>query len=325
MAILGTIVSTVVYGFLFWGLTSLVHMNVSLLESLILGSIVAPTDPISAMSILGKVGLPKRLALIVEGESLFNDGVAVAIFATLMSILENKSTDISLTGFVWGLTTDVLGAVITGLIISFLCFQIFKYSKNRYIKVFTSILTVTLAYLICEYLGFSGPIAAVICGLYYATGIAKLQKEKIDDITQSFHDLFYDFWKVIDNLLNGMLFLIVGLLFVNIKNYNILTLLIIVEIGIGAIIINTISRSVGVFSIAALTKKMPLGMGKSKFITFFTWAGLKGGLCLALVMGTGNSLSHENYNIILVATYAIILFTTLFQGMTVGKLYIKIK
>lgn len=325
MAIFGTIISTIVYGVLFWGFATIIHINISFLEALILGAIVAPTDPISAMSILGKVGLPKRLALIVEGESLFNDGVAVAIFATLMTVLVQSTEQITLTEFIWGLMADVLGAVLVGLVVSILLFQIFKYSQNRNIKIFTSILTVMLAYILCENFGFSGPIAAVICGLSYASGFARLEKKGIDAVTTEIHDLFYAFWGVIDNLLNGILFLLVGLIFVDIKNLHDFTPMVIIGIVIGAIIINTISRIIGVTGTVAFTKKLPFDMKKSNFTIFSTWTGLKGGLCLALVMGTITSLNSTTYSLFLIATYAIVLFTTLFQGLTVGKAYLKLK
>lgn len=324
MAIFGTLLSILVYGVLFYGLGYLFQLKMSFLEALILGSIVAPSDPISAMSILSKVGLPHRLSLIIEGESLFNDGVAVAIFATLMSILEHTAQDLSLVEFVWGLTTDILGAIGVGLIVAFLLFQIFRAAQNRYLKVLTSILTVMLAYLICEHLGFSGPIAAVICGLFYATGIAGQQKKGMDLETQEVHHLFYAFWSVIDNLLNGILFLLVGLLFVDLRNLDSFTITSVLGIVVGAILINTISRAAGVFGNVAFGKSLPLDMTKSRFTIFFTWAGLKGGLCLALVMGTGTSLSLPTYNAFLIATYAIVFFTTVFQGLTVGKAYQKL-
>lgn len=325
MAIFGTIISVIVYGVLFWGLGYLFQLNVNLLEALILGSIVAPSDPISAMSILSKVGLPKRLSLIIEGESLFNDGVAVAIFATLMSILEQSTQQLSVAGFVWGLVADILGAVGVGLLVSFLLFQVFKHSENRYLKVFSGILTVMSAYLLCEHLSFSGPIAAVICGLYYATGIAGLQKKGIDLATRDIHELFYSFWGVVDNLLNGILFLLIGLLFVDVRNVNEFSMTGIFIIVIGSILINTISRMAGVFGNVVWAKKLPYGMAKRKFTIFFTWAGLKGGLCLALVMGTATSLTAATYNTFLISTYAIVLFTTVFQGLTVGKAYTKLK
>jgi CPA1 family monovalent cation:H+ antiporter len=227
--------------------------------------------------------------------------------------------------FVWGLVADILGAVAIGLVVAFLLSFVFKETNNRYIKIFTSILTVMLAYLICEHLGFSGPIAAVICGLFYATGIARLKNKGMDHKTKEIHELFYDFWGVIDNLLNGILFLLVGLLFVDIRNLDGFSGTGILVIIIGAILINTIARTIGVFGNVALVKKLPLDMSKSSFTVFFTWAGLKGGLCLALVMGTGTSLSNDTYSVFLVATYAIVLFTTVFQGLTVGKVYEKLK
>jgi|GEM_PF-5369547 len=107
MAILGTLIAIAVYGVLFYGLGLLFHFNLSLLESLILGAIVAPSDPISAMSILGNVGLPHRLSLILEGESLFNDGIAVAVFATLMTIQAEAKAAFLPGSFIGGLLLDI--------------------------------------------------------------------------------------------------------------------------------------------------------------------------------------------------------------------------
>ncbi|WKY47393.1 cation:proton antiporter [Eubacteriaceae bacterium ES3] len=325
MAIFGTLISIIVYGFLFYGLSLFLGLNLTILESLILGAIIAPSDPISAMSILGNVGLPHRLSLILEGESLFNDGIAVAVFATLIAI-QAESTAAFLPGsFIGGLVADIAGAVIIGLLIGLVMFQIFKHTKNLYIKIFTSILTVMMAYLICEYFEFSGPIAAVICGLYYATVIAGLERQGMDESTRRLHDMFYDFWGVIDNLLNGILFLMVGLLFFAVISLEDISHLPFFAILIGAIAINTISRIISVAANVSFQKNMPLGLSKKNFTVFFSWAGLKGGLCLALVMGTEVSLSPHTYSIFVVATYGIVFFTTVFQGLTVGKIFKKLQ
>jgi CPA1 family monovalent cation:H+ antiporter len=227
--------------------------------------------------------------------------------------------------FIGGLLLDIAGAVIVGLLIGALMFQIFKHTKNLYIKIFTSILTVMMAYLICEYFEFSGPIAAVICGLYYATVIANLERQGMDESTRKLHDMFYDFWGVIDNLLNGILFLMVGLLFFAVISLEDISSLPFFVIILGAILINSVSRIISVSTNIAFSKKLPLDLSKKNFTIFFSWAGLKGGLCLALVMGTEVSLSANAYAIFVVATYGIVFFTTVFQGLTVGKIYKKLE
>ncbi|WKY48767.1 cation:proton antiporter [Eubacteriaceae bacterium ES3] len=324
MAIIGTLVSTVIYGLLFYGMAYLINVHVSLLEACVLGAIVAPTDPISAMSILAKAGLPKRIGLIIEGEALFNDGVAVAIFATLITALRLSADSVSVLGFLEGLLTELSGAVAVGLIISFLMFAVFKRSTDNFVRIFTSILTVMLAYLLCEYFGFSGPIAAVICGLYYATGIGGLQRKNHVCMSKELHQLFYSFWSVVDNLLNGILFLLVGVLLLNIKNINTLSIGMLLIVGICSIVFNTIARYVGVYAAMMFNRNPPPGKGmrNSKFRLFMTWAGLKGGLCLALIMGTSNVMSASTYNLSIIAAYFIVLFTTVVQGLTVGKGYL---
>lgn len=182
-----------------------------------------------------------------------------------------------------------------------------------------------MAYLICEYLNFSGPIAAVICGLYYATVIADLERKGMDETTRKLHDMFYDFWGVIDNLLNGILFLMVGLLFFTVISLEDISNMPIFVVIVGAVLINSIARIVSVAGNVVLTKEVPLGLSKKNFTIFFSWAGLKGGLCLALVMGTEGSLATHVYDIFVVATYGIVFFTTVFQGLTVGKVYNKLQ
>ena len=323
MSIVGTLVSTIIYGLLFYGLAYLIHVNVSFLAACVLGAIVAPTDPISAMSILAKAGLPKRIGLIIEGEALFNDGVAVAIFATLISALRLSADNVSFLSFGQGMLTELIGAVAVGFIVSFLMFEVFKRSSNDFVRIFSSILTVMLAYLICEYFVFSGPIAAVICGLYYATGIGRLQRKKHACMTTELHQLFYSFWSVIDNLLNGTLFLLVGVLLLNIKNINTLSIGMILIIGISSIVFNTVARYVGVYASMMFNRNPPAGKGirNSRFRLFMPWAGLKGGLCLALIMGSSKLMEQSTYNLFVIATYFIVLFTTVVQGLTVGKGY----
>lgn len=125
-----------------------------------------------------------------------------------------------------------------------------------------------LGYLFCEYLGFSGPIATVLCGLYYATGIAGLERKNGNQKFEDIHDLFYSFWDVTDNLLNGILFLLIGLLFVDVVNFNEFFFMGIGVIAFGSIIINTISRVAGVFINAVITEKLPLDISKLRFTIF---------------------------------------------------------
>jgi len=182
-----------------------------------------------------------------------------------------------------------------------------------------------IAYLLCNYIGFSGPIAAVICGLYYSTGISRIQKQNHCVIINEVRELFYSFWSVVDNLLNGVLFLLVGLLFISIRNFNTLSISLIIIIGLTAVFFNTVSRMAGLSVALLFNKNLPDGMKKGNFITFLTWGGLKGGLCIALVMGINNILSPQMYNLFLVSSYFIVLFSTVGQGLTIGKVYKRLK
>jgi len=178
-------------------------------------------------------------------------------------------------------------------------------------------MSVALSYYICEECGFSGVIASVVCGIYYSTAMDKY-KEKNEDLDPS--DYYKDFWKVVDMLLNYILYVLIGLSFlfvVRIKYFII--------IGIAAVVFNVIARYLGVLVSTIVLRQCPDGYKIKPFTILMTWSGLKGGLCLALAMSAVGFLPADAYQFILYVTYITIIFTTIVQGLTVGRLFNKIQ
>lgn len=313
LALLTTVITSAIYGLLFWGITELLGIHIGFTLCFLLGSIVSPTDPIAATGILNKLGLSKNVTAVMEGESLFNDGTGVALFIFIRGLYLDTAEG----NFFVVMFRELFGAIIVGLVVSFLCFLLIKATKDPMKHIIVSMMAVALAYYICEQCGFSGVIASVVCGIYFSTMMDKY-KEQYEDLDPN--DYYKDFWKVIDTLLNYVLYVLIGLSFLFAHRVKFFII-----IAIAAIVINVVARYIGVWVSTAIVKQCPDGYKIKPFTILMTWSGLKGGLCLALAMTTSEYLQDDIYKYILFVTYTTIIFTTVVQGLTVGRLFNAIK
>lgn len=312
LSIGATLLGAVFYGFLFYAIARLFGLPLSLPVCLMFGSITAPTDPIAATSILKKFNLPKDIGFVIEGESLLNDGVGVALFVCFSGMVTAEESG----SFFAVMFRELFGAVLVGLVISFICFFVFRSTKDITRRIFTSLLAVSASYLLCEYFGFSGAIASVVCGIMFsAFRNYEAYKGNVLELEQ-----FDGFWEVLDSLLNSLLYVMLGLSFPHILQMPHVFLM-----SLAAIIINLICRSSSVGAMSLLSGELPDGYDKPGFIKLLTWGGLRGGLSVALAMSTQPFLESEAYCIVLGGTYAIVFFTTIIQGMTMAKVYQRIE
>lgn len=311
LSIMTTIISSVVYGLIFYGVNILLDLHLDIWICVLLGCIISPTDPIAATGILNKLGMPKSLLSVMEGESLFNDGVGVSLFVFVSSMIENGSTE----NFFLLMFKEIFGAFAIGMVVSWLLFKLIKCTNEPIIHILISLLTVSLAYVLCEHLGFSGVIASVVCGLYFSYQNKKIYrwKEVVDP-----KELYNDFWNVVENLFNSILFVLVGFSVFSMELNG--TTLLLLPI---AVIINLITRAFGVGTATALIgkKKIPSRYRFKDFVLLMTWSGLKGGVSLALVMSTKGMITDSQYMILLNVTMITILFTTIVQGMFTKNVY----
>ncbi len=310
MALVATICSALIYGILFWGILVVgVGLPMNFWHCLLLGAVIVPTDPIAAMSILKKVGLAKDTELLVEGESLFNDGVGIALFIIISQLVESGESSFDFLNFMFLLSKEVLGAIVIAIIISVIMLYFFKRTTCKQMEVMISLLTVAAIYVVCEYLGFSSAIAAVVCGITFASVTERYRKED--------RRLYNDFWLVLDTMLNRTLYIFLGTTILSVYAFGITYL----YVGIVAIICSFLARFVGVYTAGIFIKEKPQGLRPIPFAFFFTYAGLKGALSLALVVDTATILDVDIFHLFLVATFSIVMFTTLVQGLSVGKIY----
>lgn len=312
LSIGATLLGAVFYGLLFYGIARLSGLPLTLPVCLMFGSITAPTDPIAATSILKKFNLPRDTGFIIEGESLLNDGVGVALFVCFSGMVTAEESG----GFFSVMARELFGAVLVGVAVSFICFFVFRGSRDQTRKIFTSLLAVSASYLLCEYFGFSGAIASVVCGVMFsACRNFEAAKGNAMELGQ-----FDGFWEILDSLLNSLLYVMLGLSFPHILQMPHVFLM-----SCAAILLNLIGRSSSVGAMSLLVKHLPDGYDRPGFVKLLTWGGLRGGLSVALAMSTREVLSGEVYCIVLGGTYAIVFFTTIVQGMTMKKVYQRIE
>lgn len=314
LAFLVTLLGAVIYGLLFYVVAILFSLPFSLPVCLMFGSIVAPTDPIAATSILKKFGLPKTTGFLMEAESLLNDGVGVALFVCFSGMVRTSGANGSVGDFFLVMLREIVGAVVIGTLITALCFLIFKHTGDAKRRIFISLLAVSLSYLLCEVFNCSGAIASVVCGVLFSNFRQK-EEEKGNRMELAEFD---SLWDVLDGLLNSALYVILGLTFVRIRQMPHVLL-----ISLIAIVCNFAGRIGSLLAGTFCMGKTPDGYKRSEFIKIFTWGGLRGGLCVALAMSTASMLPQNVYHYILGGTYAIVFFTTVIQGLTMRKVCAK--
>ncbi|MBO4809379.1 MAG: sodium:proton antiporter [Lachnospiraceae bacterium] len=314
LALLSTMLSSFIYGGLFYLVALAFKIPMDIWVCILLGCVVSPTDPIAATGILNKIGLSKSVCSVIENESLFNDGTGVALFIFIRSIVMN----VGKSNFFLIMGREIFGAVAVALIISYLLFKLMKLTSDPVRYILISLLDVALVYFICEHLGFSGVIASVVCGMYFSYEMDKMERKVM---VVDPHDFYRDFWEILESILNAILFVMIGLLVLNVEISS--YILIILP---ASIVILIFSRAAGVFTSSIMTgHQIPGNYNLKEFVSLMTWAALKGGLSLALALGTAEYLAPDIYNVFINVTYISIFFTVLVQGLTVGKVYMKLE
>ncbi|MCM1120140.1 MAG: sodium:proton antiporter [bacterium] len=311
LALLTTVISSLLYGVLFWAAARLFQLPVDIWVCILLGCIVSPTDPIAATGILNKLGLSKNVTSVIESESLFNDGTGVALFVFFRSIVGRSGGS----NFLVVMVKEVVGALAVALLVSFVLGILMKLTREPVRQILISVLDVAVVYAVCEHFGFSGVIASVVCGMYlaYVMGGQERKRQVYDS-----HNLYVDFWDILDSILNAVLFVMIGL---SVMNVHISAHIVyVVPVAVVAVIL---SRFAGVALSSVLLGKgrIPSGYSLMEFVSLMTWSALKGGLSLALAMSTRELLSQETYLIVLNTAYVTILFTVVVQGLTVKNGY----
>ena len=310
LALLTTLISSFLYGVLFFGVATLFGIDMDIWTCVLLGCVVSPTDPIAATGILNKIGLSKNVCSVIENESLFNDGTGVTLFIFVRSLIIHSGDS----NFATLMFKEIVGAVAVALAVSFVLFRLMELTRDPVKYILISLLDVSAVYMICEHLGFSGVIASVVCGMYFSYAMSKIERRvKVIDP----REYYEDFWEILESILNAVLFVMIGLLVLDIEISRYAYIVI-----PASIVIIIMSRAIGVFVSSILTgKNIPGNYSLTEFVALMTWSALKGGLSLALAIETAEYLAPEIYKIFINVTYVTIFFTVLVQGLSVKKVY----
>ncbi|MDI2090223.1 cation:proton antiporter [Commensalibacter oyaizuii] len=302
LAILGTLICIFTLGIVFWGLFSLFSLPISFIWCLVLGSILAPTDPVAIINMLGRLGLPFRMQAIFAGESLFNDGIALMAFTTLIAIATSNHTP-NAGGLLLVFIQEVFGSGILGAVTAYIVISIIKRMNHDEVIILFSLALAAGTFSMANHFHMSGPIAVVVSGLLMGNYLQKRPTKKD-------HDTITGFWHVIDELLNTLLFLLIGLEIMVIPfHYKtlIISLLCIPFLILCRFIAIGISGSVLLYK-----DSNPKGL-----ISILTWGGLRGGISLAIALSLPDIFPK---NEILVITYVCVIFTVVVQGLTMERL-----
>ena len=311
----GLLISLFLVGVLSKGLFTLLGLEASWLACLIFGALISPTDPIAVMGTLKTLQAPPSLEAKIAGESLFNDGVAVVVFTGLVALLGTSAghgspaahgadENLKALDLAFLFLREAGGGTLLGLITGYAAYRLMLSIDDYRVEVMITLALVMASYSLCYSLHFSGPIAVVCAGLLIGNrGRALAMSEEVTDYLEKF-------WELVDEILNAVLFLLIGIevLVISFNRNSIMA-------GLVVIVIVLLARWVSV--------SIPISMlrrGGAEFtpgaVRILTWAGLRGGISVALVL----SLPPISEKPILVTcTYSVVLFSILVQGMTIKK------
>ncbi len=302
LALVGTLLSTLLVGFGLWYALAWMGLPLALGYCLVFGALISPTDPIAVMGILKSAGAPKKLELVIAGESLFNDGVGVVIFAVLVEML---ASGVPPTPQAAGLLLlrDAGGGIVFGAALGFVTYALLKSVDSYQVEVLLTLAAVTGGYALANHLHVSGPLAMVVTGLIVGNfGRA----DAMSDVTRRYVDMF---WELIDEILNAVLFVLIGMevLLVSISSS-------LLAAGGVAIVVTLAARwlSVGL-PMSALGARLGLPAGSWRVLT---WGGLRGGISVALALSLPAGPERDT---ILTLTYCVVVSSILVQGLTIGR------
>lgn len=322
LATLGVVSTTVLVGIAAWLVTRTFEMHVPFIYCLVFGAVIAPTDPIAVLAILKKVGAPKSIEMKLAGESLFNDGVSVVVFIGLLRVAGHRDAGAALesdrsetiashaVGIAKLFLVEVGGGVAAGLVFGVLLVVLIRSIDDYRTEVFLTLAGVTGMYALCTYWHLSGPLAAVIAGLFVGnrgrmSAMSEIAAKRMDE-----------FWELIDEILNAVLFVLIGLevLVITLTGPYVLTGAVLIPLVILARLL-----SVGMMT-SLLRRTLEFRKGATRLLT---WAGLRGGVSVALALSLKSKLAGELSavgDLLVTMTYVIVCFSIIVQGLTVGPL-----
>ena len=317
LATIGTLMSTfIVGGLMFYGFPML-GVQVEFIYCLLFGALISPTDPIAVLSLVKKFGISKNLEIKIAGESLFNDGVGVVIFMTILSIAGfgghggggHEEVSAGSVALLFG--KEVIGGVLLGALFGYMGFRLLNFIDNDHVEL-EVLVTLTLVMVggrIAELIGVSAPLGMVVMGLFIGN------EGRSEHLANATGEYVYKFWHLLDEALNAILFILIGLEVIVIAMEFKMEYLYVAPMAIIVVLFaRFLGVSIPVVAMEAVTKKK----FEKKSILILTWGGLRGGISVALALSLSDAIPVKD--IIVAATYAVVVFSILVQGLTIERI-----
>lgn len=312
LAVVGTLMSTFIVGTLTWLVLDWMGLSIPFLHALLFGALISPTDPIAVVAIMKSVGVSEQLESQIAGESLFNDGLGVVVFLVLLQLSgldaaaaegSHLASPIDAAAIGMLLLKEVGGALLLASIGGYLTYQMLKRVDNYQVEVLLTLALAMGLYALADSLHLSAPIAVVVAGLFVGNhgrlfAMSDKTRENVDT-----------FWELIDEILNVVLFLLIGLelLILPIERTWLLA---------GALAIPIVLATRG-FCVSIIMGPLSRVTSQSPgVIRILTWGGLRGGISVAMALSLPES---ELRNLVLTLTYCVVVFSIVVQGLTMGK------
>lgn len=308
LASIGVLISTALVGGLTWLVVRAIGMPLGLIDCLLFGALISPTDPIAALALLKRLGVPKMIEIQIAGESLFNDGIGVVVFTGLLEVASGHR-ELSVGSFLALFVREAIGGALFGLAAGILVFFLLKSIDHYRLEIVLSLALVAGGYAAADALHLSGPVAMVVAGLVignHGRSFA-MSPTTIDHLDR--------FWGLLDELLNAALFVLIGIEVLVVSFTG--RFLVAGAIAIGIVLL---TRLVSVGLPIWLLRRWKVF--EPSLIPILTWGGLRGGISIALALSLrgADSLNAAGRELIVCMTYVVVVFSVLVQGLTVERL-----
>jgi CPA1 family monovalent cation:H+ antiporter len=309
LATVGVFISAFLISAMSYYLFEVFQLPIPYIHCLLLGALISPTDPIAVMAILKKAGIPRSLELKIMGESLFNDGVGVVVFLTILEVASNGNGNFSPAGTILLFLKEAGGGLLFGALMGYVACFLLKSIDNYRVEVLITLAIVMCGYTLADQLHLSAPLAIIVTGIMVGT------KGRTVALSATSWDYLGKFWDLIDEIFNAILFLLIGLQMLVIKIHS--TIMI---IGCVMILVVLLARWFSVsLPVAVLRIKIKF---EKNAVTILTWGGLRGGLSVAMALSLPPNM-HRNELVLI--TYIIVIFSIIVQGLTIGKVASRLK
>ncbi|WP_264048732.1 cation:proton antiporter [Methylobacterium flocculans] len=303
LALVGTVISTALVGSAFWAVAQWSGHPVSLAWALVFGALISPTDPVAVLATLKNVKVPLSLEIEMQGEALFNDGVGIVLFTVLLGFAAGIGGEpSSAAGIARLLLQEAGGGLLLGVVTGYVAYRAMRAIDDFPVEVLITLALVAGTYALAQKLHASGPLAVVAAGLLVGD---RAPRDAMSERTQGYVS---SLWTLVDEVLNSVLFLLIGLE-VLVLRFEPGSLV----LAAAAVPIVLLARLVAVS--APLLAFRWGGNLSARNVPFLTWAGVRGGISVALALSVPESDAKAA---ILAATYAVVLFTIIVQGSTLA-------